>query len=442
MSDINLGVEKNIDLLIAGKFAEVEKPLDSNSPLAQKVYQLAQKSIERARENLRRTVDYSITMNQGISDVARMSRYIKDVNNQSQNISASMEELSSSVRAISSSAEQASGEVNEVAERAETGIIAATKAQKSMEEIAASVHDAAGRVQALSKTSEEIGNIVKEIEDIAKQTNLLALNATIEAARAGEAGRGFAVVASEVKNLANQTATSTDTIRSRIENLRSEMTGIVTAMESGESRVSEGREVIAASTNEMNNISTQVDSVNAHMSEINIILEQQVTAADEVAEGSGIILEKSEQNLSSIAHITEIFDKTEKPIAESIDYYVAQSGVISTLMAAKSDHMVFMRKLAQMLSGAKNLQNETTIDHHNCRMGKWYDQQNDPTLTSLSEWKAILAPHKQFHEAGIRATKFYQAGDMPSAVKAVQEAETASEKVMDLLDKLVNRTWN
>jgi hypothetical protein len=51
---------------------------------------------------------------------------------------------------------------------------------------------------------------------VARRTNLLALNATIEAARAGEAGKGFAVVASEVKQLAAQTARSTQEIADHI----------------------------------------------------------------------------------------------------------------------------------------------------------------------------------------------------------------------------------
>ncbi len=85
-------------------------------------------------------------------------------------------------------------------------------------------------IDVLNTSSKQIGKIVKVINEIADQTNMLALNAAIEAAGAGEAGKGFAVVAGEVKELARQTADSTEEISHQIEVMQNNMTNAVNAM--------------------------------------------------------------------------------------------------------------------------------------------------------------------------------------------------------------------
>jgi methyl-accepting chemotaxis protein len=130
----------------------------------------------------------------------------------------------------------------EVRETAETVAAAAEELSASIREIAAQVarstivvadavtagRDARQSIDALDKRVEQIGAVAGIIAEIASRTNLLALNATIEAARAGEAGKGFAVVAGEVKQLAAQTARSTDDIARHIAEVR-DATGISVA---------------------------------------------------------------------------------------------------------------------------------------------------------------------------------------------------------------------
>ena len=64
-----------------------------------------------------------------------------------------------------------------------------------------------------SKSVSQITELTDNILSIAAQTNLLALNASIEAARAGEAGKGFAVVADEIRQLADNSRESANSIQ-------------------------------------------------------------------------------------------------------------------------------------------------------------------------------------------------------------------------------------
>ncbi len=84
----------------------------------------------------------------------------------------------------------------------------------------------------ISRCSKEIKAVSDTVQGIASQTNLLALNASIEAARAGSAGKGFAVVAQSIKNLAAESADSTERIQDMI-------TSTIRAVEDGDGKVKE-----------------------------------------------------------------------------------------------------------------------------------------------------------------------------------------------------------
>ncbi|OQX09779.1 MAG: hypothetical protein BWK80_46505 [Desulfobacteraceae bacterium IS3] len=109
-----------------------------------------------------------------------------------QEISASLEEMSSMTKQNAFNATQAHDIVEKL-------LVLVRKTDTFMTELIASMSE-------ISKSSEETFHIVKTIDEIAFQTNLLALNAAVEAARAGQAGAGFAVVADEVRNLALRSA--------------------------------------------------------------------------------------------------------------------------------------------------------------------------------------------------------------------------------------------
>ncbi|SFX20457.1 methyl-accepting chemotaxis protein [Marinospirillum alkaliphilum] len=68
------------------------------------------------------------------------------------------------------------------------------------------------KMESVGGTSNQIISQTQKILQVLKTLKMLSLNASIEAARAGEAGRGFAVVADQVKELADETGKSAQSI--------------------------------------------------------------------------------------------------------------------------------------------------------------------------------------------------------------------------------------
>lgn len=94
----------------------------------------------------------------------------------------------------------------------------------------------------LAEAVKEIGVTLNLINDISESTNLLALNASIEAARAGEAGKGFAVVAQEVGNLANSTQHSLNEVEMVIARVQSNVSEISKHVEENSQKLSKQNE--------------------------------------------------------------------------------------------------------------------------------------------------------------------------------------------------------
>ena len=188
--------------------------------------------IDTLQNVMGRITDSSLRMNQIIREV---DDKVRSSNENSDDISAAMEELSASmisvadmVSGITKNMKEVEDRTKELSEKSD-GLLSysdtmdqnadklkndAILNKKNTGEI---VTDIIGKLQTTiqeSKKVEKVSELTNDILNIADQTNLLALNASIEAARAGEAGRGFAVVASEIGKLSESSRDAAVNIQS------------------------------------------------------------------------------------------------------------------------------------------------------------------------------------------------------------------------------------
>jgi methyl-accepting chemotaxis protein len=178
---------------------------------------------------------------------------LEGIGSRSETMAATAEAMRASAGRTGDAAKSAAAPAAQSLANAQTVASAAEQLTASIHEIGGQVNQsnqvvgravAAGvetraKMEALNEQVGRIGAVAVMISEIAAKTNLLALNATIEAARAGDAGKGFAVVASEVKQLATQTARSTEEITRHISEVRSAAGESVTSVQQIEQTIGE-----------------------------------------------------------------------------------------------------------------------------------------------------------------------------------------------------------
>lgn len=391
---------------------------------------------ERNASELERTVNASVQNSNAMAAVARATGEVRKMDKHASGMSAAVEELDFSIHSITKLANSGADSLSACVEQSQTGLEAVRLTRSETEHLGSAFDTITGRVTDLEQASRQIAEIVDTIAAIADQTNLLALNATIEAARAGEAGRGFAVVAGEVKVLSGQTAKATEDIRQRMDHLQQQVAAITEAVSNSSGSVQEGINAANASENAVNSVTDTMRESARIVSEIAQLITEQSSATTNLSRSVSEIASGATRARERVEHVVEASAGTESTIGQTLAALSQRNIENFVLHCAKSDHLLWKKRLNSMLVGATQLSESELSDHRSCRLGKWYEAARQD-YGHIPAFQAIEPPHARAHECGKRAARLCAQGDYTGAEAAVEEMDDASESVLNALDRLI-----
>ncbi|MCW8907639.1 MAG: CZB domain-containing protein [Sedimenticola sp.] len=104
---------------------------------------------------------------------------------------------------------------------------------------------------------------------------------------------------------------------------------------------------------------------------------------------------------------------------------------------AKLDHVLW--KVNTYLSVNMNEPAFDFVDHHNCRLGKWYYQgEGKEFFSESSHYVAIEQPHSVVHQGTKGVFELLGTGqrDYPALMRAFRTMEESSQQVFAMLDRV------
>ncbi len=326
-------------------YAKLEREENEGKASAQRVGALrglaetVEKELQKVVQSI---IDQTQRLNNSASEMAGSSERVSE---NSESVAAAAHEALANAETVSGASEELAASIREITRQIEEATTLTSEANKAGE-------SAEQTVSSLKVSVDRIGEVAELISNIAAQTNLLALNATIEAARAGDAGKGFAVVAQEVKNLANQTAKSTEEITRQLGEIQNVTGSVVSTVQQMTASI---RRVDEVASNVAVNVRQQDDATQ----EIARNVVQTAEASNEVTEKIGHVASEAQENLQRAAQMNKIAEEVDGSIAELRATLVRIVRTATPEVNRRQDPRIDVQLAVTVTIGGKSIKGQT-----------------------------------------------------------------------------------
>ena len=195
------------------------------------------------------------------------------------------------------------------------------KLMEQSEQIAGNNTLVTDAMEQLQDKVDKVASIANMILKISNQTTILAINASVESSRAGEAGKGFSVIAEQIRQLAEETKNSTESITHIVDDLNDNAETVVNAVGVSLKAADSQNRMIRTAADAFDELSGNMNVLITNIQEINERIDNLSTANNQIVENITQLSALSEVVSASAEetnHLTEMNVRYASRTRESI----------------------------------------------------------------------------------------------------------------------------
>lgn len=271
-----------------------------------------------ASNSLKRNTNHSIEgFNQLTLSIGNIAEGSNSQAEDTQEGASMMENLAESIKVVIAGTEEVYAKSQGTRERIEAASDSMKRLGQAMDDSAAINADIRTSIISLNELTRTIGEVMKLLDGISEQTNLLALNASIEAARAGDVGKGFAVVANEVRNLSEQSKSSTNSVRDTLKRIEKEAAQAVELVKKGNVIFNEQEKVAQETKQSLSEMIQEMIHIDKGINQVNLRSSSMSQLKDNVGEKIESIATVTEENAAAAQELNALGEE-QKAIMEQL----------------------------------------------------------------------------------------------------------------------------